>query len=552
MIDRKLKIVINNHKNVKVDYNSKLIDILNSNDEDLSDVLAVRINNEVKSLNTQLFKNSSVEYIHFDDEDGYRIYSRTLKFILYMALTKLYGKLDVNFISTINKDQFFVINDLELTEEIIDKIKSKMVEIVNQNLEIVKRNVSTEEAEVLYTESKDEAKLDNLNNKIKSYMTMYFCDGLYNYLYGMLAPSTGLIKSFDLIRYKDGALLVIPDSIEEGMNFKKQIKDTRLYNTFIDFNEFNKIFGVENVGNLNNAVLTGKINGIIQSSESIHQRRIVEIVQDIEKRGTTKMILIAGPSSSGKTTFAQKLGVGLTLIGYNPITISMDNYFKERKDTPLGEDGKYDFERVDAIDIDLFNKHMNALINGEEVELPEFDFIEGKKEYKGNYLKLKENDILVLEGIHALNPILTQFTTDDTKYKIYIAPIATLNIDDYTKVSSTDIRMLRRMVRDFVTRGHSVEKTFELWGNVKKGESKYIFPYVDTVDTIFNSSLVYEAGIIKTFAQPLLLQVDTTSKYYSEARRLYEFLNNFLPIETSAVPIDSIVREFIGNGCFYR
>lgn len=254
----------------------------------------------------------------------------------------------------------------------------------------------------------------------------------------------------------------------------------------------------------------------------------------------------------GKTTFAQKLGVQLTLTGYNPITISMDNYFKERCDTPIGEDGKFNFECIEALDVDLFNSHMKALIEGKEIDMPIFDFYKGTKEYKQNYLKLKENDILIIEGIHALNPILTKFTDNKNKFRIYISPIATLNIDDYTKVSTTDTRLLRRLVRDYVTRGHSVEKTFELWKNVKEGEEKYIIPYIEVADYIYNSSLIYEPGVIKTFAQPLLLQLPRTSKYYSEARRLYGYLNNFLTIETTNIPIDSILREFIGNGCFYR
>ena len=230
----------------------------------------------------------------------------------------------------------------------------------------------------------------------------------------------------------------------------------------------------------------------------------------------------------------------------------MDNYFKEREDTPTGPDGKYDFETLDALDIDLFNDHMKKLISGEEVELPEFDFIYGHKHYNGKFLTLKEKDVLVVEGIHALNPVITKFTPQKNKYKIYIAPITTLNLDGYTKVSSSDTRFLRRMVRDYATRGHSVEKTFELWDNVKLGEEKYIFPYIEEVDSIFNSSVIYEPAVMKTFAQPLLLQLDKSSKYYAEARRLYEYLNNFLPMETSNIPIDSLIREFIGNGCFNR
>jgi len=548
----KINVKFENGKKASVPYKTKVVDAIKMVEDNLENIIAVRVNNEVKAFDYEIVTDTLIEYIDFKSEDGYRVYSRTLKMVLYMALTKLFSHADVEFISTINKDQYFVIKNIDITKEKIEKIKVKMIEIIEKNYPIIKKVVPLEEAEVLYTASGDTSKLDHIDNKIKSYSTMYFCDGLYNYFYGMLAPSTGYIKSFDLIQYKEGVLLVIPNDLSEGYNFKKEIKDNRLYDMFISYNKFNDILGVSNIGNLNTSVLNGKIIDLIQSTEAIHQRKIVEIVMDIEKRKNIKMVLIAGPSSSGKTTFAQKLGVGLTLTGFNPITISMDNYFKERVDTPLGADGKYNFECVEALDIDLFNGQMNDLISGKEVDMPEFDFIEGKKQYNGKKLKLKDNDILIIEGIHALNPILTKFTPCENKYKIYIAPIATLNIDDYTKVSSSDTRLLRRMVRDYVTRGHSVERTFELWENVIKGEKEYIFPFIDEADCVFNSSLIYEPGVIRTFAQPLLLQLPKTSKFYSETRRLYEYLNNFLPIETSNIPVDSILREFIGNGCFFR
>ena len=548
-MSKKIKVSFEDSRVVEVDYKTKAIDALKIVENDLSDILGLKINNEVKDYNYELVKDSSIEFIGFQSDDGYRIYSRTLKMVLYMALTSLYSYVDLEFLATINKDQFFVTNNLELTEDKLKEIKDKMIEIINKNYPITKRNVPIEEATVLYTASNDADKLDNIENKLRSSVTMYFCEGMYNYFYGLLAPSTGYVKTFDLIKYREGALLVIPDG---NMNTKKEVTEDRLYDTFIKFNHLNSVIGIENVGNLNEKILKNKINSVIQVSEAIHQRKLVELVLDIEKRKNIKMILIAGPSSSGKTTFAQKLGVQLKLTGYNPITISMDNYFVERKDTPLGEDGKYNFECVEALDIKLFNSQMRDLIAGKTVELPEFDFVVGTKKYNGNYLTLKENDILVIEGIHALNPILTEFTAPENKYKIYIAPIATLNLDGYTKISSSDTRFLRRMVRDYNTRGHSVERTFDLWRNVKKGEAEYIFPFVNSVDFIYNSSLLYEPSVMKTFAQPLLLQIDRTSEFYGEARRLYEFLNNFLPMETSNIPVDSIIREFIGNGCFYR
>lgn len=546
---RTLKVTIEGKHVVEVPYKTPAIEAVKLVENNLDDILSLKINNEVKTYQYELVKDSNIEFVKIDDPDGYRVYARTLKMLLYMALTTLYSKADVEFITTMNGNQYFVIYDINLTDEKIMAIKQKMQSFIDQKLPITKRVVSVEEATQLYQESNDLDKLDNIANKLRSYVSMYFCDGMYNSFYGALAPDTGYIKKFDLVRYKEGALLIIPD---KNMNLNCDVKDTRLFDSYLEFNKLRDAIGVENIGNLNEMILKNKINDIVQVSEAIHQRKLIELIQDIEKREAIKMILIAGPSSSGKTTFAQKMGVQLKLQGYRPITISMDNYFKERVDTPLDENGKYDFECVEALDIELFNEHMKALIDGKRVELPEFDFVTGTKKYKGNYLQLEKNDILVVEGIHALNPILTQFTPPENKYKIYIAPIATLNIDGYTKVSSSDTRLIRRMVRDYATRGNSVERTFELWDNVKKGEEKYIFPFVDEVDFIYSSSLIYEPSVMKTFAQPLLLQVEKSSPYYAEARRLYEYLNNFLPMETTYIPVDSIVREFIGNGCFYR
>lgn len=548
-MNNKIKVTFDDSRSLEVYYKTKAIDVVKMVEGDTSDILALNINNELRSYDYELVKNSVIKFVKYNSPDGYRVYSGTLKMVLYMALTSLFSNTDVEFIATIKKDQYFMINNIKITDEKVQKIKEKMQEIIDKDFPITKKVVPIEEATVLYTAANNLDILKNIDNKLKSYVTMYFCDGMYNNFSTILAPSTGYIKKFDIRRYKDGLVLMLPD---ENGNIKEEIKSVSLYDAYMEFNKLNNTFGISTIGDLNRNILQGKTNDIIQVAEAIHDRKLVELVQDIEKRKNIKMVLIAGPSSSGKTTFAQKLGVQLKLTGYNPITISMDNYFKERKDTPLGEDGKYNFETVDALDIELFNSQMKDLIDGKTVELPEFDFVVGTKKYNGKFLKLEKNDVMIIEGIHALNPILTKFTPDENKYKVYIAPITTLNIDGYTKISSSDSRFLRRMVRDYTTRGHSVDRTFELWGNVKKGEEEYIFPFVDDADFIYNSSLNYEPSVMKTFAQPLLLQVDSSSEFYSEARRLYAYLNNFTPLETGNIPINSIIREFIGNGCFNR
>jgi len=548
-MNKKIKVTFEDSRSIEVDYKTKAIDVIKMVESDYSDILALNINNELRDINYSLVKDSHIKYVKYDSQDGYRVYSGTIKMVLYMALTTLFSNADVEFIATIRKDQYFLLNNIKITDEKIKKIKEKMQEIIDKDLPIEKKVVPIEEAYELYSEAGNHSLLKNIDDKLKSYVNIYFCDGMYNNFNTDLAPSTGYIKNFDLREYKGGLVLMLPD--KEG-KIKKEIPSVSLYDAYSEFNKINERFGMCTLSDLNKSILLGKTNDIIQVSEAIHDRKLVELVQNIEKRKNIKMILIAGPSSSGKTTFAQKLGVQLKLTGYNPITISMDNYFKERKDTPLGEDGKYNFETVDALDIDLFNTQMKDLIDGKTVELPEFDFYIGHKNFNGKYLKLKDKDVMIIEGIHALNPILTKFTPDENKYKVYIAPITTLNIDGYTKISSSDTRLLRRIVRDYNTRGHSVEKTFELWENVKKGEEEFIFPFVEGADFIFNSNLNYEPSVMKTFAQPLLLQVENTSEYYSEARRLYSFLNNFIPLETENIPINSIIREFIGSGCFSR
>ena len=544
------KIIVNfdDGRKISVPYGTTAIDAVKMVEDNVDDILALTVNNEVKFQKYELVRDSDIGFVKIDSEDGYRVYSKSLKMILYMAITKLFGNQKVDFQATINRNQYFIMPNFDLDAEKIKQIKDKMQEIIDSNLVIEKKTLSVDEAMLYYKESGDIDKIQNMANRLKSYTNIYFCDGLYNNFYGVLVPSTGYLKVFDLRPFRDGAILVTA-----GKDGKiSPIRDSRLIDAVEEFYKFKRILGIPNIGALNDRILKNNMIDTIQVSEAIHQRKIVEIVQDIEKRREIKLILIAGPSSSGKTTFAQQLGVQLRLTGYNPITISMDNYFKERKDTPKGPDGKYDFETIDALDIELFNKQMEDLIAGKTVELPEFDFVVGTKNYNGKFLTMKQKDILVVEGIHALNPKLTEFTSSKNKYKIYIAPVTTLNLDGYSKVSSSDTRFLRRMVRDFATRGHSIERTFELWDNVKKGEEKYIFPFIENVDTIFNSSIIYEPAVMKTFAQPLLLQLDKSSKYYAEARRLYEYLNNFLPMETSNIPVDSLIREFIGNGCFNR
>lgn len=547
-----LKVTFENGKEVKAAYKAKIGDLIKHVGDLDEDILAVRIDNEVKSFDYEVVSNCLCEYVRFNSADGERIYGRSLKFIFFMAVTKLYPKARIEFTNKMDRDLFALVHNLNITDEVTEKLKEEMQKIVAADFEFRKLVVTYDEAKAIYEEMHDEEKIKNLNNRLRGNYTLHECDGLYNYFYGALVPSTRYIKSFDVRKHRNGIILILPEK-EDMTTIKEKVVDNIIYDVFEEYDKFGKMLGVENAWQLNKKVIDGEIGSVIRYSEAIHDRKLVQLSLEIEKNPKIKLILISGPSSSGKTTFAQKLAVQLGLSGKTPITISMDNYFKNRVDTPKGEDGKYDFECVEALDIDLFNTQMRDLIEGKEVTMPIFDFPKGEKIFlEKNKLKLKETDILIVEGIHALNPTLSEFIKKENKFKIYISPIATLNLDRFTKVSSSDTRLIRRIVRDVAARGHAVEKTLELWDNVKKGEEKYIFPYISTADYMFNTSFIYEQGVMKTFAQPLLLQVSRDSKYYSEARRLYEFLNNFLPVETGEIPVDSIIREFIGDGCFYR
>lgn len=553
LYSKKVKVKLDDGREVAVAYKTRAEDVIKmlESEEEQSKIMAVRINNEVRTIDHEIVEDSLLEYVKYGGNDGYRVYLKTAKFILYMAISRVCPNLNVEYISNIDTDIYFICRDEVFTEEMAKKIKDEMNNIVLKNSDIVRKVVPVEEAKVLYETMKNQDRLDLIKVELRNNFTLFFCEDMCNTMGGVLAPTTGFIKNFDIVPFRKGFVLVLPfkDDIDK---MPTDIYDNKLYEKYEEFNSYNDVIDVGNVSKLNDMVINKNMGGVIRASETLHEKQILELVNMIDERKETKMLLIAGPSSSGKTTFAQKLGDNLRLIGYNPIIISMDNYYKERFENYNEETGEYDFESVTSLDMNLFNEQMSALSEGKEVELPRYDFGKGQKVYEGNKLKLKEKDILIVEGIHALNDEMTRQVDKKYKFKIYMAPITTLNVDSYIKVSSTDTRMLRRIVRDYNTRKVSVEETLEMWDKIRKGEEDNIYPFVDTSDYIFNSSLVYEMGVIKTFAEPLLLQVPKTSKYFSEARRLYEFLNNFLPIETKDIPVTSLVREFIGDGSFSR
>ena len=515
-------------------------------DEDkLNSVLAVRVNNQVKSVDERLVLESTLFPIYYWDNDGYKIYMRTARLILYLALKRACPTLEVELCNTIDNFSYFICHNLEFDDKLENSLNCEIQKIISSNIDITKKSVSYEEALAIFKAQGDISKLEDMEIKLKSSISMCFIDDIATTMYGVVAPKTGIIHNIQVKKFRKGFVLVYPDKNNENA-IDTNIQSNLVYDTFEEFNEYARKLGVRTVSDLNQKIIDGTVEEIIRVSENLQEEKLNKIIGNITTDGNIKLILISGPSSSGKTTFAKKLGTKLKNYDIEPIEISMDNYFKERVDTPKLENGEYDFETVDALDLELFNAHIQKLLTGEEITMPEFNFITGKKEYNNNTIRLSEKSVIILEGIHELNPIVTKSIAEDTKYKIYIAPMTTLNMDDMSKVSTTDTRMLRRMVRDFETRGHSVDKTLNMWKNLTRGEKLYIYPFIKEADAIFNTSLIYEVAAMSVYAKPLLLQVKMDNVNYSEARRLYNFLTNFLPIDERDIPKNSLLREFIG------
>lgn len=548
---------------IKVNYKDKVFEveegisaldfIKNNIDVDLNTVMACKISNEVKSLDdANLKKDCNFDIVDYTTADGSRIYVRGLTFIMLKAFGKVYPELKITVNYSLGHSVYCEAEDgTEITYEMIENVEKRMREIVDEDIHFEKRVLTIEEAKNLYEKDGRDDKLGIIGNRMKSHVSVYACGETINYFYGVMPLSTGVIKYFDIMNYEKGFIIVYPRRSNPTV-VEKIAETKKLYTTFDDYDRLHKALNVANVSELNAWVKSGKIADLIRISEALHEKKLANIADMIASDREKRIVLIAGPSSSGKTTFAQRLGIQLRVNGIEAVTLSMDNYFVNRENNPRDEDGNYDFECLEAIDVKLFNEQLTALLNGEEVSLPTFDFATGTRQYLGNFARLKENQVLVIEGIHGLNEKLTESIPRSKKFKIYISALTALNIDDYNRISTTDSRLLRRMLRDSKYRSHSATATLKMWPSVRRGEEKYIFPYQEEADVMFNSSLVYEIAVLKTYVEPLLADVGRDEPEFSEAKRLYEFLGYFLPIEKDDIPINSIIREFIGGGCFYR
>lgn len=544
---------------MKIQYKEKIIEI--EKKERISELLKEEIknnqypvvgaiyNNQYVNLDFEIKKDGKIELIDTSEKEGMRIYKRTLIYIFAKALKKLYpdNKATVNY--QLANATYCDIGNIEVTEELVQKIQEEMRAIVRSNLPIKEIKMTREEAEKFYQETNTRRGKLQYDLKSNKKIYMYFCEDYFNYCYGTIANHTGATKIFEIIKYDKGLLIRYP-SIEKPNQMPKLMQNKKIKWALNEYNDIHKILNINTVYKLNDAVEEKRIKDVIMLDEALHEKKIANIADKVARNRNIKMILIAGPSSSGKTTFAQRLGIQLRINKLKPVTISVDNYFVERKDTPRDENGDYNFECIEAIDLKLFNDHLTKLLNGEEIEMPQFDFLEGTKKYNGNKLKLKEDEVLVIEGIHCLNDKLTSSIPQEGKFKIYISALTVLNMDRYTKVSSSDTRLIRRIVRDYQFRGYTAKHTLETWHSVTRGEVENIFPFQEGANAIFNTSLIYELGVLKGIAKPILEEIPKEEPEYAEAQRLLNMLKYIRTIPAKAVPTNSLLKEFVGGGDF--
>lgn len=518
-------------------------------------ILIAKVNNNITQLNETLTRDSKVSFYDRSSNVGHSVYENTVQFILIVAIKKVLGSdAEVIIEHSIDNGVYCEIVNREIDLDMIRKIEAKMSEIVADDLEIIKVSVARNDA-MYYFKKKDQLdKVKVLRYISNTYVNLYRLDTVYDYFYGELAPRTKVIDDFKLTYIKENGFVLSYPNVTNPECTLEYKHHEKLFDKFLEYTKWGRILDVKNAADLNEYVSTGSYDELIRISEAYYDNQLSAVADRIdENKQNIKLILIAGPTSSGKTTTSKKLEVYLRSKGIMTHQISIDDYFYDRTNTPRDENGNLDFESIRAIDLDAFNRDLTKLLEGEKVLLPEYNFIEGKREYKKKWLQLKtDNDMLIVEGLHGLNEDLTMSVERRNKFKIYLSPLTQLNIDNHSRIHTSDTRKLRRIVRDNHYRGYSASDTLKQWKKIREGEDRYIYPYQDDADMVINSALVYELGVLKTYAEPLLFSVEEDDKHYPEALRLINFLRNFLPIPSDEVPKDSVLREFIGNSCFYK
>ncbi len=514
--------------------------------------ICANVNNKLEQLSYRVFSPKQIEFLPMTSESGTAVYVRSLCMTLYKAVTELFPGARLNICHSISNGYLCRISGVESTEANAEALRSAMLSIVEQNLPFEREERLTTEVIEMFRQQGLEDKVLLLETVRNLYTIYYRLGSIIDTYTGALAPSTGYLKVFDLVAYHDGFLL-LPPSAENPDEPKKPIVQEKMYKAFTDYLKFNRVVGVENAGLLNKATQEGMSAKCINVAEALHSKKIADIADEIASRyknGGARIVLIAGPSSSGKTTTAKRLSIYLTTNLLKPRIISLDNYFVDREHTPLDENGDYDYESLYALDLDLFNSDLNALLNGEAVKLPIYDFITGSRRYDEKPMQLDKGDILVIEGIHGLNPELTASVPDHMKFRLYVSALTTIAIDDHNWMPTSSNRLLRRMIRDHKYRGTSPIDTIKRWPSVRRGEERWIFPFQENADMTFNSSLIFELGVMRPYAEEILRYFPSDIPEYSEAYRLNKFLSYFTPIRSESIPPTSLLREFLGGSSF--
>lgn len=515
-------------------------------------IALVCVNGKIRELTRELETDAVVEFLTCASGAGHKTYVRTATLLLMKAMHDVFAgeqpeKIKVEF--AIGKGYYVSVKGAVISEAAAQKISARMHELVEQKTPVNKLSYPKDEAIALFAGMGMTDKVNLFRYRRSSIVNVYNVDDYFDYYYGYMMPNMGYVPYFEVIPYESGLILNLPDQ-EDTKAISPFEPRKKLFETLAEASDWGNKMDIDTVGDLNNQICEGKLNDLILVQEALQERRIGEIAREIAERSDVKFVMIAGPSSSGKTTFSHRLSIQLRTHGLVPHPIALDDFFVNREDTPLDENGDYNFECLGAIDVELFNKTMSDLLAGKEVELPTFNFKTGTREYRGNYKKLGADDILVIEGIHGLNDRMSYSLPEESKYKIYISALTSLNIDEHNRIPTTDGRLLRRIVRDARTRGSSAKRTIQMWGSVRRGEEENIFPFQEKADAFFNSALIYELAVLKQFAEPLLFSISPQEPEYHEANRLLKFLGYFLGVSSEQLPNNSIVREFVGGSCF--
>lgn len=516
--------------------------------------VSAKVNNKVESLDFRVYYNKDIEFLDITSSSGMRTYVRSLFFVLVKAVEELYPQGNISLEHPISKGYFCKLHiDRTIGLDDVQRIKQKMQEIIAADIPYTRTECHTEKVVCLFEERgmPDKARLLDTYGQLYSYY--YQLGDTVDCYYSSLVPSTGYIRLFDIVKYYDGLLLRIPNR-ENPTKLEEVVKQEKMLEVFQEYHRWNQILGISTVGDLNVACNHGHATDLINVSEALQEKKIAQIADEITHRDQdgkrVKLVLISGPSSSGKTTFSKRLSIQLMTNGLKPYPISLDDYFVNRNDTPLDENGKHDFESLYAVDLPFFEEQLTTLLNGGEVELPRYNFTTGKREMSGKKLRIDEHMILIIEGIHALNPALTPHIPNENKYKVYVSALTTILLDNHNYIPTTDNRLLRRIIRDYKYRNYSAEETIARWPSVRAGEEKWIFPYQENADAMFNSALLFELAVLKDYVEPVLRKVPNRCPEYSEAHRLLRFLNYFVSVQDKELPPTSLLREFLGGSSF--